>query len=428
LPALGWGEKDGTVTNSERVISRQRGFLAAPGAAQPDWWIMAQVAKRMGWGDAFAYTHQAEIFAEYAAMTRFEDAGGRVLSLPHTGDRNAYDTLQPFQWGGVSPFAHGVFPTPNGKANLIAVSPQQRATSADFPLRLNTARYRDQWHTMTRTGLSPKLSQHRREPVLEIHPDDAGGLTNAGLARVETPSGAAIYRVLITDAQRRGDICVPMHWSDQMSTAGRTGVLPGKDRDPLSGQPGFKNTPARVSPVIPDWAGFLVTRQEPADAAMLYRTKVKTAAGWLVELAGLGDTAPALAMLPEGHRAEVQDARRGTVRAAVIADARLSAALFIAKDAALLPPRDWLIAQLAETDGTPVELLAGRPATPAPDRGPIVCVCFDVGMNSILDAIATQALTSVEAVGAALHAGTNCGSCRPAIARLLAPQQEVVNG
>jgi len=430
LPALGWGEKDGTVTNSERFISRQRGFLAAPGVAKPDWWIMAQVARHMGWGAAFDYEHQAEIFAEYAAMTRFENAGDRLLSLPRRDGREDYDLMQPFQWGGVAPFAQGRFPTTNGKANLVPVSPSDRPVLADFPMRLNTGRYRDQWHTMTRTGLSPKLSQHRREPLLEVHPDDAAAqsLIDGGFARVETPSGAATYRVLVTDAQRRGELYVPMHWTDQLSNAGRTGLLPGKDRDPLSGQPGFKNTAASVVPIVPDWVGFLITTQEPVDADLLYRTKVRLATGWLVELAGSGSTAPALAMLPLGARSEVQDARRGTVRAAVIDAGRLSAALFIAKQASLLPPRDWLIAQLSETKGSPVELLAGHAASPAPDRGPILCVCFDIGMNTILDAIAAQSLTSVEAVGAALNAGTNCGSCRPAIAKLLIPLKEAVNG
>ncbi len=424
LPALGWGEKDGTVTNSERVISRQRGFLAAPGDAKPDWWIIAQVAKRMGWGAAFDYMHPAQIFAEYGAMTRFEAVGARVLALPEVAD---YDSFPPFQWGGTSPFARGQFPTPNGKANLISVTPAEHAFNAGFPLRLNTGRYRDQWHTMTRTGLSPKLSQHRREPLLEVHPQDAAvqGLIDGGLARVETLSGATIYRVLVTDAQQQGALYVPMHWTDQMSSAGRTGLLPGKARDPLSGQPAFKNTSACVLPIAPDWAGFLVTTREPLDADVLYWTKAKTASGWLVELAGMGSAASALALLPEGQRSDVQDVKRGTVRAAVIEDGRLRAALFIASDTSLLPPRDWLIAQLCETEGSPVELLAGRAANPAPVRGPIICVCFDVGMNTILTAIAEQSLTSVDSVGEALSAGTNCGSCRPAIAQLLMPLKEL---
>ncbi len=132
-----------------------------------------------------------------------------------------------------------------------------------------------------------------------------------------------------------------------------------------------------------------------------------------------------LALLPEGQRAEVSDAKRGIMRAAVVVDGQLQGALFLARDGSL-PPRDWLVEQLGGEDASTVELLAGRPATPQADRGPIVCVCFDVGMKTILDAIRTTALASVEQVGAALGAGTNCGSCRPAIARMLETERSPV--
>ncbi|WP_221794628.1 molybdopterin-dependent oxidoreductase [Aquisediminimonas sediminicola] len=430
LPALGWGEKDGTVTNSERRISRQRGFLAPAGEARPDWWIIAQVAQRMGWADAFDFPNAASIFREFAAQTGFENQGARVLDIGDYADISDvdYDALEPFVWGGASPFADRPFTTSNGKANLVLAKPAQREADPAFPFRLNTGRYRDQWHTMTRTGLSPKLSQHRREPLVEIHPDDAQALhiQDGGLAEVATPHGASIYRVSVTDGQRRGELFVPMHWTDQFSSAGRTGLLPGKDRDPVSGQPGFKNTPAIIASVAPDWSGFLVTQTLPDAIDLLYHTKVRTPAGWLIELAGMGDADAALALLPSGERAEVVDARRGTIRAAVIGDGHLQAALFIARDGSL-PPRDWLVAQLSMNEASSIELLAGRSATPAPDRGAIICVCFDVGMMTILDAISAQSLTSVEAVGAALNAGTNCGSCRPAIARLLS-EKELING
>ncbi len=97
--------------------------------------------------------------------------------------------------------------------------------------------------------------------------------------------------------------------------------------------------------------------------------------------------------------------------------------MFIARDGGL-PPREWLIEQLGGEGASTIELLAGRPATPQADRGPIICVCFDVGMTTILDSIRADTLTTVEAVGAALNAGTNCGSCRPAIARLLQIEKE----
>jgi assimilatory nitrate reductase catalytic subunit len=430
LPALGWGEKDGTVTNSERVISRQRGFLEAPGAAKPDWWIMAEVAKRMGWGAAFDYPSAASIYREYAAMTGFENDGARVLDLSdHAAlSDDAYDAIAPFQWGGTSPFAGRAFTTPNGRANLITVTPKLRAIDPAFPLRLNTARYRDQWHTMTRTGLSPRLSQHRREPLVEVHPDDAAafGLSDGGLARVSTTAGDSIFRVSVDDGQRRGALCVPMHWTDQTSSSGRANRMPHKARDPISGQPGYKNTPAKIEGVTMAWSGFLISDEDSYSGSDAdYWTKIRTPGGWLIELAGNGDPAAMLAHVPQGDRAEVVDSKRGVIRSAVLREGRLRAALFITRDASL-PSRDWLIGQLSSGDASPVELLAGRAATPAPDRGPIICVCFDVGLNTILESIATGGHTNVDAVGAAISAGTNCGSCRPAIARMLTPQKDVI--
>jgi assimilatory nitrate reductase catalytic subunit len=423
LPAHGWGEKDGTVTNSERMISRQRGFLTPPGEAKADWWALVEVGKRMGWDEAFSWPHQADIFDEFAAMTRFENDGARVLNLPAAVD---YAAMAPFQWGGVSPFASGHYPTPDGKARLVNVQHQPRNTNEAFPLRLNTGRYRDQWHTMTRTGLSPKLSQHRREPLVEIHPDTAQqmGLTDGGLAQVETAQGKSIFRVACTPNQRRDDLFVPIHWTDQSSGGGRAGRLPGPDRDPHSGQPGFKNTPATIAPYQPVWRGFLVSRDRLATPDCDYWTRIRTTHGWITELAGQSDAAMLTDLLPAGERVEMIDAHRGVVRSAVIVDGRLEAALFLSREGDL-PPRDWLAAQLGEADPHAFEILAGRPATPTPDRGPVICVCFDVGLITIIDAIAAQTLTSVEAVGKALGAGTNCGSCRPAIAQLL--QKEFVD-
>ena len=424
LPALGWGEKDGTVTNSERRISRQRAFLTPPGEARADWLAVAQVAQRMGF-DGFAYSSAAGVFREFAAQTGFENDGARLLDI---SDRAAmsdadYAAMAPFQWGGASPFAAGRYPTPGGRARLIPVRHVPRDAVSPLPLRLNTGRYRDQWHTMTRTGLSPKLSQHRREPLVEVHPDTARrfGLTDGGLARVETARGRSVFRVAETADQRRGELFVPVHWSAQTSTGGRAGALPSTARDPVSGQPGFKNTPASVGPYVPEWQGFLVSRARLPAPACAYWTRIRTSHGWLVELAGDGDAALLLGQLPPGARAEMIDPRRGVIRSAVIVDGRLQAALYVSRGLDL-PPRDWLIEQLGAAGVEANELLAGRPAVAAPDRGSVVCICFDVGLRTIANAITTQRLATVEAVGAALRAGTNCGSCRPAIAGLLAKE------
>ena len=421
LPALAWGEKDGTVTNSERVISRQRAFLPAPGEARADWWIINQVARRMGF-PGFEHAGAADIFEEHAALTAFENDGSRQLDL--TSWRGArYDAMKPRAWGGKRPFADGLFSTPSRRARLVPLIQEPYSDQPAFPMILNTGRYRDQWHTMTRTGLSPRLSQHRREPLVEIHPEDAAslGLADGDLAAVHTAQGSSIFRAALDGGQRRGDAFVPIHWTDVMTSGGRTGRLASPDRDPYSGQPGFKAVPARIERVEPAWRGFLATREEVAAPRCLWWSRARVRGGWLYELAGLGDAADEVEeLLPVGARAEAIDSHRGSTRIVILdAQQRLAAALFASREG-VLPPRDWIAGELeADAASPPVALLAGRPAVAQPDRGPIICVCFDIGMKTILAAIGDQRLSSVAEVGTVLHAGTNCGSCRPAIAKLI---------
>ncbi|MEO7787389.1 MAG: nitrate reductase, partial [Sphingomicrobium sp.] len=265
LPAAGWGEKDGTATNSERRISRQRAFLPLPGEARPDWWIVTEVARRMGFAAAFDWTGPADVFRDHAALTAFENDGARVLNLSAWAGLSdaAYANLPDARWGAERLFADGRFPTPDGRARLVPVVPEQREPAA---LALNTGRYRDQWHTMTRTGLSPKLSQHRREPLLELHPADAAAnaIEDGALARVTTPAGTTLYRASVTDAQREGELFAPIHWTDANASEGRTGRLASPATDPVSGQPGFKLTEAAIAPVTTEWRGFLIVREPVA--------------------------------------------------------------------------------------------------------------------------------------------------------------------
>jgi len=420
LPALAWGEKDGTVTNSERRISRQRPLFPPPQETRADWKIVCDVAAKMGWGADFAFANPAAVFREYAAMTALAPRHGKILDLSDKAhiDDFAFETMKPFQWGGDRPLAKR-FPTPSGKARLVSVMIPAMVADSDYPLRLNTGRYRDQWHTMTRTGLSPTLSQHRREPLLEVHPTDAAasGLEDGGLASVITPQGSASFRVLVTDGQRRGDIYVPMHWTDIMGSAGRSNRLPGQGADPVSGQPGFKNTPARMAALRPEWRAFLVTREMPEPKGLAYWSRARVTGGYLYELAGDG-VIDVDALLPAGERLEVADHARGMRRMALRgADGGLTAALFVTRSGQL-PARDWAAEQLGGSQASAAELLAARPSVAPPDRGPIVCVCHGVGENAII-AAAQEGASTVAAMGEATCAGTNCGSCRPAIARLL---------
>ena len=431
LPAAGWGEKDGTVTNSDRTISRQRPFLPLPGEARPDWWIVKEVARRMGWRNAFAYDRPADIWREHARLTAYGNDGQRMLNLRAwaTIGNDAYDAMEPFRWGGTA-FADGRFPTPDGRARLVLTKQMEvQEPLGQWPMTLNTGRYRDQWHTMSRTGLSPKLARHREEPLVEIHPRDAGvlGIVDGDLARVATAQGNSIFRVSLSEGQRPGEIFTPIHWTDQMSSGGRTGLLPRPLVDPHSGQPGFKSTPASVEKVAAEWKGFLILRDQaatgqPVKLPCLWSTRIAVPGGALYEIAGNGDPARLDAFLPKGDRVEAMDASRGTRRIATIGEGRLNGVLFVTRTG-LLPSRDWLIGQLL-VEGVGGSVLAARGPGSQPDKGATICVCFDIGLNQIVTAIREQQLVDVPAIGKALGAGTNCGSCRPALANILAQSMQ----
>ena len=431
LSAAGWGEKDGTVTNSDRTISRQRPFLPLPGEARPDWWIVKEVARRMGWRNAFAYDRPADIWREHARLTAYGNDGQRMLNLRAwaTIGNDAYDAMEPFRWGG-TPFADGRFPTPDGRARLVLTKQMEvQEPLGQWPMTLNTGRYRDQWHTMSRTGLSPKLARHREEPLVEIHPRDAGalGIVDGDLARVATAQGDSIFRVSLSEGQRPGEIFTPIHWTDQMSSGGRTGLLPRPLVDPHSGQPGFKSTPASVEKVAAEWKGFLILRDQaatgqPVKLPCLWSTRIAVPGGALYEIAGNGDPARLDAFLPKGDRVEAMDASRGTRRIATIGEGRLNGVLFVTRTG-LLPSRDWLIGQLL-VEGVGGSVLAARGPGSQPDKGATICVCFDIGLNQIVAAIREQQLVDVPGIGKALGAGTNCGSCRPALANILAQSMQ----
>jgi assimilatory nitrate reductase catalytic subunit len=274
LPTLAWGEKNGTVTNSERCISRQRSFLPAPEGARADWSIFADVACRMGF-DGFGFRSPADIFDEHARLSAFENCGQRDFDIGGLTDLTAegYDSMQPMQWpirvgepGETRRlFADGAFFSPTGRADFIAPELPKLATqtSAVFPLRLNTGRVRDQWHTMTRTGKSPRLARHALEPYVDVSIDDAikSGIEDGGFARVTTKFGVGIFRARVTENQATGSIFVPIHWTDANSSHASVGMLTAPFVDPISGQPEFKATPTRIEPVTFKWHGFLHVRR-----------------------------------------------------------------------------------------------------------------------------------------------------------------------
>ncbi|HEX9174379.1 MAG TPA: molybdopterin-dependent oxidoreductase, partial [Telluria sp.] len=446
LPALGWGEKDGTVTNSERCISRQRAFLPAPGAARADWKVLCQVAQRMGF-DGFDYAAPHEIFDEHARLSGYRNEGDTPRMFDVSGlaglGQQRYDALDPVQWpvrpGGPAAqdsrrlFGHGGFAHPDGKARFIPTVPRGpvHATSSEFPMALNTGRVRDQWHTMTRTGKAPTLADHVPESFIDMHPQDAllCGVRDGQLARVSSAWGAMVARVQHGGGIARGGIFIPIHWNGQTASDARVGALVSPAVDPVSGEPEFKHTPVRVEPFGVDWHAFVLSRSALALDGVANWTRVQGKGFARYELAGRGRIADAPAWArallgvddEQADWLEYEDRSGRVYRAVHVVDGRIEACLFVSPRPDL-PSRSWLSSMFGSGELSVADragLLAGQPKEKGVDAGLTVCSCFGVGRNTITSAIRIHELKSVGEVTSCVKAGGNCGSCVPEIRKLL---------
>ncbi|MFK7997223.1 MAG: molybdopterin-dependent oxidoreductase [Granulosicoccus sp.] len=451
LPAQAFGEKDGTVTNSERRISRQRKFIRPRGQAMPDWWAVSRVAQKMGFGDAFDYQNPAQIFSEYARLSMFENNGlidFDIGACAHLTE-SEYNGLQPFQWprnNTQSPpldisskrqenpirfFAKGNFYTPDRRARMISVnpaSPGNNQLSDLYPLILNTGRIRDQWHTMTRTGYNARLMGHRAEPFIELNPGDAliHGIADADIVVVKSPTGSTLARALHSDRQVPGHVFTPMHWSDQFASNARIDTLVASTTDPLSRQPALKNQVVSIQRFSANSYAFLLTRSEPElrnSASIEYWASSPVEGGWRCEIASTLSGEELLdTLLPStfsnGNDGKLQriDYRDKQYRrfAWFDNDESLHALLYISPCTVELS-RTWATSLLKEPFGSSSkrwQTMAGRATSSQPDKGAIVCSCFTVGDREITRLIKSGDCSSTEAIGQRLGAGTNCGSCR----------------
>ncbi|WP_380053777.1 molybdopterin-dependent oxidoreductase [Falsihalocynthiibacter sp. SS001] len=430
LPATGWGEKSGTVTNSERRISRQRAFLPAAGMARPDWKIICDVATRMGYEDGFAFTSPAEVFDEYARLSLHTAQFGRDFDISGLAGMSAeqYDALEPVQWpvkkDGTTTerfFAEGEFYRPDGKAKMLAVTPPRNIPQPNF-LRLNSGRVRDQWHTMTRTGKTARLGQHIAEPFAEIHPIDAKniGVKDAELLRLSGENGRALLRVLISDRAQVGSVFAPMHWTAQFAANGRVNFAGNSVTDPVSGQPALKGAVVSATRYDAEWYAFAAADGD-ITSGRPYVAKMRSDTGWRAEIAGVKSPdcweqeARATLGLTSGDALIFEDKRRGTIRIAIIENGVLRGAFFAAKSPVSVA-RGFVTSLIGTQDAQHV--LAGVPGADQPDPGATVCACMSVGKNTLRAAIAEGALT-VEALGECTGAGTSCGSCKPELQALL---------
>ncbi len=333
LPAQGWSEKSGTVTNSERRISRQRRVLPSPGEAKPDWWILKEVAQKMGFKEQFEFRHEGEIFKEYCEMTALDNETGKARDLCLIGltqlDEKGYGELTPQQWPVLEyqpeiieqrMFTTGEFFTESGKAQFIAVEHDKPIadTSLEFPLIMNTGRIRDQWHTMSRTGLAAGLGEHTPEPFVAMHPDTVAelGLDEFGLdafnhatinpvVKVRSAQGECQARLVVTKEMRREQVFMPIHWNAPTAKDSKPCDLILPHTDAASGQPEFKHTPVVVEPCgyrseaalvsdkVMDCSGFDYWVRQRVEGGFLYRiSSSKNPMELVIQLANTLDALP----------------------------------------------------------------------------------------------------------------------------------------
>jgi ferredoxin-nitrate reductase len=268
LPAAGWLEKAGTMTNSDRTMALLEKAVEPPGEALADVEILLRFACAMGW-KGFGYGDVGDVFAEHAALTEGTDVD--IGGLTHGMLR----AQGPVQWparkgreesggAGLPSEAKGTtrlytdfrFPTATGKARLRGMEHVERseAVTAEFPLVLTTGRIREQWHTMTKTGLVNRLATHVDSPFCEIHPADAAtrGIVDGEIVTVRNGRGEVRVRAAVTEDIRRGVVFLPMHWGKKLGgERGRANNVTSARVDPVSKEPDLKLAAVEVEKFVP---------------------------------------------------------------------------------------------------------------------------------------------------------------------------------
>ena len=479
LPATTWGEKEGTVTNSERRISRVRAAVPPPGAPatapRHDWAIGVEFGRRLeaalgrtGPG-LFPYETPESIWNEHRESTR-----GRDLDI--TGLSYASLDLQPQQWpapigqgqGLARLYADGVFPTPSGRAEFANVAYQAVAEPRDarYPFALNTGRLRDQWHGMSRTGTLGQLFGHVREPALQMHPQDMASrrLQTGDWVHVTSRRASIVVPVQSSTEQAQGQVFLAMHWGEEW-LSGRSpsgerlagvNALTNPAFCPHSRQPEFKHAAVKVLKAELPFA-LVAMAWLPADQVLRARAQLQQlmrefSVALCVPFAG--DAAPG-ASAPQGlllraasdqpiaqevvlqMEAILQlqsydvlryvDPKRGqrrSVRMQHTAGDLVLQGFLLQGD---IRAQAWIgpllqDAQPAQRYGRALLLPGSAPPIPVASKGKVVCTCMNVRDSAIQAQLAQCSgpeAGRLEQLKLALQCGTQCGSCVPELQRMV---------
>ncbi|GAB3625886.1 nitrate reductase [Pandoraea terrae] len=448
LPASSWGEKAGTVTNSERRISRVRAAIPAPGQARPDWWIVTEVAKRlaahMGASvERFAFASPEAVFDEHRALTvgRDLDIGGLSYAKLEAQGPQQWPYTADAASGQARRYADGVFATANGRARFHPVTYQPVAEKADprFPFHLLTGRLRDQWHGMTRTGRVGRLFEHAPEPMLTMRREDAvrRGFREGDLVNVASRRGELVLALQLSDEVASGTVFAPMHWSGQFMNRGGINETTLAAVDPHSAQPELKHAAVRIGPARLPWRLMAAKRGDPlamqaAVQPLLAERRyaaVRIEGDDLLVIRAADTNAPAQWVerlhdalgLPRNEALlQYRDAQRSLDKRVAWRDTYVDGFLTahaIEGDAAGNAGGDILMERLranAPWQGPRHAVFIGSAAAAPRDR--TVCQCKGVSASQITTAVAAGA--DIDALKAKLGCGTVCGSCGPELRRM----------
>lgn len=430
LPAAGWGEKQGMVTNSERRLSRQRQFQTPPGEAKSDWWAISQVGQALcaleKTQNGFAFTSERAVFREYAAMTGMNADSPLKLDLSQYANltEQEYEEWVPTQWGGERPFADGIYSHPDGKARFVLTSESPTRLERTKGWWLNTGRQRDQWHTMTRTGHIAHLAASELEPTVYMNTLSAtqNRLKAGQLTKLFQPtSNTSIYaKVAIDEGLGFQELFMSMHWAGRYGGESSVNVIVNSAKDPISGQPAFKSSYVEVQDAAVKTYGMFIGTQFESNQFLYSAFQVETNLGiWRFA----HDKRP-----KKQSFCRTEKSRRITID---IAQGWLAVDYDLVGDVRIIRSVLVVSSEPIQTDYTNFTHLIGKPMelsqlltiTQSQSIAKLVCSCFRVTDKQIHDAMEKQDCTSLTQLQNKLKCGTNCGSCVSQIKQMVDSHQ-----
>ncbi|HHF3061380.1 TPA: nitrate reductase [Vibrio diabolicus] len=430
LPAAGWGEKQGMVTNSERRLSRQRQFQTPPGEAKSDWWAISQVGQALcaleKTQNGFAFTSERAVFREYATMTGMNADSPLKLDLSQYANltEQEYEEWVPTQWGGERPFADGIYSHQDGKARFVVTSESPTRLERTKGWWFNTGRQRDQWHTMTRTGHIAHLAASELEPTVYMNTLSAtqNRLKAGQLTKLFQPtSNTSIYaKVAIDEGLGFQELFMSMHWAGRYGGESSVNTIVNSAKDPISGQPAFKSSYVEVQDAAVKTYGMFIGTQFDSGKFLYSAFQAESNLGiWRFA----HDKRP-----KKQSFCRTEKSRRITID---IAQGWLAVDYDLVGDVRIIRSVLVVSSEPIQTDYTNFTGLIGKPMelsqlltiTQSQSSAKLVCSCFRVTDKQIHDAMEKQDCTSLTQLQNKLKCGTNCGSCVSQIKQMLDSHQ-----